>query len=575
MLSKSFHFRPVKIGESIKMRGGKFKFFYSLHAIPCVGFEVFLGDKSMVFSGDHMNDPPKIKELHAQGVLTDWRCNQLLNFPWERDIILHEAGIPPIHTPMTTLSALPDDVKKRLYVVHVGANSFKPEYGLKPAPVGVENTLTLEVEQPENAAALEVLDLVTNIDLFSALTIQHAREILQIADLVHYKAGDYVIRQGEEGHNMMIIASGKADVVIKVQNRDERIKERKESEPSLGADALISEGDEDEEEEDDDEDDEDVMMKDALIDDSPTNRMVSLNGSMSSRISEPEHTSLTVKTFTTGDYFGEQALVAPDCIRSADIIAVTDLACYQFQRQDFNWLLAGTPVVAKIERMIMARQDAVWDLMGMNSVLQLLSPTQKTQLEQRCRPKFFKKGEEVWIEGEEASVAVLIDSGTFKFQKRRQSGRRRAPSVFRHLGPPPPPAFYAGAFVGEIDALLETKPLQTTLVASEEGQVMIITKEDLLEFFTNAPGVLLTMLHTQFIMPCKEAVERKKVEDEEKELEAAKTNGLGLTTSTLAGLDKEGEEKPAINNSMSMKSEVWNCNDDDDDADEEEESSPR
>jgi hypothetical protein len=180
LLSKSFHFRPVKIGENIKMRGGMFKFFYSLHAIPCVGFEVFLGDKSMVFSADHMNDPPKIKQLHEDGVLTDWRRDQLLNFPWDRDIILHEAGIPPIHTPMTTLSALPDDVKKRLYVVHVGANSFKPEYGLKPAPVGVENTLTLEVSQPENAAALEVLDLVTNIDLFSALTIQHAREILQV-----------------------------------------------------------------------------------------------------------------------------------------------------------------------------------------------------------------------------------------------------------------------------------------------------------------------------------------------------------------------------------------------------------
>jgi len=219
LLSKSFHFRPVKIGESVKMRGGAFKFFYSLHAIPCVGFEVFLGDKSMVFSADHMNDPPKIKQLHADGVLTDWRRDQLLNFPWNHDIILHEAGIPPIHTPMTTLSALPDDVKARLYVVHVGANSFKPEYGLKPAPVGVENTLTLPCTEPENAAALEVLDLITNIDLFSTLTIHHALEILQIANLVKFNAGEYVIRRGDVGHSMMIIASGKADVVVKVQNR--------------------------------------------------------------------------------------------------------------------------------------------------------------------------------------------------------------------------------------------------------------------------------------------------------------------------------------------------------------------
>ena len=63
LLSESFHFRPVKIVEDIKMRGGTFRFFYSLHAIPCVGFEVFLGDKSIVFSADHMNDPPKIKQV--------------------------------------------------------------------------------------------------------------------------------------------------------------------------------------------------------------------------------------------------------------------------------------------------------------------------------------------------------------------------------------------------------------------------------------------------------------------------------------------------------------------------------
>jgi CRP-like cAMP-binding protein len=194
--------------------------------------------------------------------------------------------------------------------------------------------------------------------------------LLQIAELVHYKAGEFVIKQGEEGHTMMIIASGKADVVIKVLDREQRIKERKESEPAMGvAGGLIEEA---EEEEDDDDDDDDLMAAPESDDgpDSPSRRR-SLNGGLTRKQSlqmEEAAVSVTVKTFTTGDYFGEQALVAPDCIRSADIIAVTDLVCYQFQRQDFNWLLAGTAVVSKIERMIMARQDAVWDLMGMNSV---------------------------------------------------------------------------------------------------------------------------------------------------------------------------------------------------------------
>ncbi|GMI09183.1 hypothetical protein TrRE_jg9818 [Triparma retinervis] len=527
LLQKSFQFRPVKIGENIKMRGGVFKFFYSLHAIPCVGFEVFLGDKSMVFSADHMNDPEKIKVLHADGVLNDWRKDQLLSFPWHRDIILHEAGIPPIHTPMEFLASLDEEVKSRLYIVHVGSNSFKPEYGLKPAPVGVENTLTLQVEKSENAAALEVLDLVTGIDLFSSLTIEHAREILQTVEVVKFKAGDYVIKKGDEGHSMMIIASGKAEVRVSMLKREDRINEERMNDkkgnysPRLGAgiskassfhsvgraSSALSQLSIAEAVNSDSEEEEEAAALDAAkaardlerMDEKGSGRST-LNG-VQEEIEKAEHVQTTVKTFTTGDYFGEQALVAPDCIRSADIIAVTDMTCYQFQRQDFNWLLHGTNVVAKIERMIMARQDAVWDLIGMNSVLRLLTPTQKTQLEQRCMPKYYEEGEYVWEEGGPATVACLIDSGLFKFvTAKSKGGRRRAPSVFRHLGPPPPPQFLPGCFVGEVDAFLEDKPLQTTLCAKEAGQVMLISKDDLLEFFTNAPGVLLAMLHTQFVL---------------------------------------------------------------------------
>ena len=527
LLQKSFQFRPVKIGESIKMRGGVFKFFYSLHAIPCVGFEVFLGDKSMVFSADHMNDPEKIKILHSDGVLNDWRKDQLLSFPWHRDIILHEAGIPPIHTPMEFLASLDEDVKARLYIVHVGSNSFKPEFGLKPAPVGVENTLTLEVEKSENAAALEVLDLVTGIDLFSTLTIEHAREILQTVEIVKFKAGDYVIKKGDEGHSMMIIASGKAEVRVSMLKREDRINEERmadkkgQQSPRLGAGiskassfksvgrnaSALSQLSIAEAENSDSEEEEEANAEYAAKaakyaeKDAEKDSRSDLNGVQEEIEKMGEDVQTTVKTFTTGDYFGEQALVAPDCIRSADIIAVTDMTCYQFQRQDFNWLLHGTNVVAKIERMIMARQDAVWDLIGMNSVLRLLTPTQKTQLEQRCMPKYYEQGEYVWEEGGPATIACLIDSGKFKFVAAKNKGmRRRAPSVFRHLGPPPPPQFMPGSFVGEIDALLEDKPLQTTLCAKEAGQVMLISKEDLLEFFTNAPGVLLAMLHTQFVL---------------------------------------------------------------------------
>ena len=42
------------------------------------------------------------------------RMQQLLDFPWHHDIILHEAGVPPLHTPIRVLSELDADIKARL-----------------------------------------------------------------------------------------------------------------------------------------------------------------------------------------------------------------------------------------------------------------------------------------------------------------------------------------------------------------------------------------------------------------------------------------------------------------------------
>lgn len=60
---------------------------------------------------------------------------------------LSQAGIPPIHTPLKTLEALPEDVKQRLHVVHVAASAIPEGSQLNVAKPGVENTIELEVRQ--------------------------------------------------------------------------------------------------------------------------------------------------------------------------------------------------------------------------------------------------------------------------------------------------------------------------------------------------------------------------------------------------------------------------------------------
>lgn len=56
--------------------------------------------------------------------------------------MLHEAGAPPIHTPLRVLQELPQKVRDRLYVVHTAA--IPADSGLRVAPVGTAGTLRLD-----------------------------------------------------------------------------------------------------------------------------------------------------------------------------------------------------------------------------------------------------------------------------------------------------------------------------------------------------------------------------------------------------------------------------------------------
>ena len=140
-LLRIFEFRPVVIGSSMRIRGAEFSFFYGLHSIPCIGFKASFAGESIAFSGDHLNDPARVRELHERGVLSAARRDELLHFPWDAGLILHEAGVPPIHTPISFLASLPPDVKRRLLVVHCAAKDVPPESGLRRATAGVKNTI--------------------------------------------------------------------------------------------------------------------------------------------------------------------------------------------------------------------------------------------------------------------------------------------------------------------------------------------------------------------------------------------------------------------------------------------------
>ena len=173
--------------------------------------------RSFVYSADSFNDPAGIRSLHEKGYVSEGRRDKLIHFPWHHDLILHEAGVPPIHTPLATLEALPDDVKQRLYIVHKPSKDVPADKGLKSALVGPQNTLLISADIPPNGRALEVLDLLSGIELFSGFDLSRALEILQCASFVSFNKADTLIAEGTYGNAggppcMYVIAMGTVSV---------------------------------------------------------------------------------------------------------------------------------------------------------------------------------------------------------------------------------------------------------------------------------------------------------------------------------------------------------------------------
>ena len=132
-----FVFRPVTMGSPVNIAGGEFRFFYTFHSIPTIGFEICFCGKSIYFSADTFYNPPALKDIYLKGVFTKQRYEALVDVNWlSYDLILHEAGVPPIHTPTKVLEELPPAIKDKLYLVHIAAKDIPTGTGLKAAIPG-------------------------------------------------------------------------------------------------------------------------------------------------------------------------------------------------------------------------------------------------------------------------------------------------------------------------------------------------------------------------------------------------------------------------------------------------------
>jgi CRP-like cAMP-binding protein len=211
-LQKLFDFRPVQVGAPIDIHGAKLLFRFTLHSIPAIAFEAHYQGASFNYSGDTLNDPSAVDAIHQGGCMDDARREELAHFDWSHDIIFHESGIPPLHTPLERLEALDDDIKQRLRVLHVTPHRLQGRAGLIVAEPGRAHTIELPVEAPPELRVIRNLSILGHTRLFQDLPIARAAELLRNAREVHLRAGEQLIRQGDAGDALYVVIGGKAVV---------------------------------------------------------------------------------------------------------------------------------------------------------------------------------------------------------------------------------------------------------------------------------------------------------------------------------------------------------------------------
>ena len=100
-LSDYFDVRIIDPDHFAVIQGIRFKDRYTHHPIPTIGIRASCHGITNAWSGDTFYDESHIEWLK------------------DADLIIHEAGPPPIHTPVERLEQLPEEIRSKMWLNHL------------------------------------------------------------------------------------------------------------------------------------------------------------------------------------------------------------------------------------------------------------------------------------------------------------------------------------------------------------------------------------------------------------------------------------------------------------------------
>ncbi|GBG31824.1 cGMP-dependent 3',5'-cGMP phosphodiesterase A [Hondaea fermentalgiana] len=486
------NFRPVFLEEPNYWNGASLRFFYSLHSIPCVGFQASFQGKDIVYSADTFYDPPAMKRMNEEGILSDERLQALLDFPWHCDVVLHEAGVPPIHTPLDALAALPEEHKRNVRLIHIDANSAAraANLGFRIAECGVENTIVL-IPRSEEHQMLKFLQLLGSIEIFRHFTVNQALDLMLMAHEEFYPRDALILEKGTVDERFMIILQGRATVEydnlrkfyragdylgeLAAWKQTRIIKQKSHLgmlDRSKGSFLSLVGG-----------------LAHAHVTSYSTHSMLSAGSS-----EDDEDSSEDADLQMARDH-GEMVFIDDQIVKET-VRAETDVRAMVIDKYALNYLLLNDPVLReRLESMIHARMDGSWEAISLNSRLRLLSSMQKTQLQGLLQTKHMRRGERLWRRGDSVEVAMLVARGTLIFEE--VHGPVDSADLTSNTHAPLMP----GMLIFDYYGCHHGRPLTTTLACySETASIFVIDSHSMLHFLDRNPMILLALLKSPILI---------------------------------------------------------------------------
>lgn len=162
-----------------------------------------------------------------ENVISAQREIDLRMWLFDADIIIHESGVPPIHTSIEVLNSLPETLKEKMLIVHCssipsvlektkkdGTTYTIPITSLKIPKEGIENTISLKVNNYWQgfSSATTRLKLISDIFFFRNMTPPMLLELQTQSDQITFTSRQVILDYGAVPDSLYIVESGIVEI---------------------------------------------------------------------------------------------------------------------------------------------------------------------------------------------------------------------------------------------------------------------------------------------------------------------------------------------------------------------------